>query len=47
MHSNIPPRRNRIGTKSADLWAWGIEEISNMQGPLAVQEYIQQNIRKL
>jgi hypothetical protein len=30
-------RRNRIGTKSADLWAWGLEDISNMQGPLAVQ----------
>jgi len=34
-------RRNRIGTKSAELWAWDIEDPSNMQGPLVVQEYIQ------
>eukprot|EP01016_Furgasonia_blochmanni_P019972 TRINITY_DN2223_c0_g1_i1.p1 TRINITY_DN2223_c0_g1~~TRINITY_DN2223_c0_g1_i1.p1 ORF type:complete len:259 (-),score=17.54 TRINITY_DN2223_c0_g1_i1:128-904(-) len=38
-------RRNRIGTRSADLWAWEIEDFSNMQGPLAVQEYIQELIR--
>ena len=37
-------RRNRIGTKSADLWAWEVEELTNNQGPLAVQEYIQQLI---
>lgn len=38
-------RRNRIGTRSADLWSWDIEDISKMQGPLAVQEYIQELIR--
>jgi hypothetical protein len=39
-------RRNRIGTKSTELWAWDIEDLSNMQGPLVVQEYIQLLIRK-
>lgn len=38
-------RRNRIGTKSADLWAWDVEDISKLQGPFAVQEYIQELIR--
>ncbi|KAL4453027.1 hypothetical protein ABPG73_015864 [Tetrahymena malaccensis] len=38
-------RRNKPGTRQADLWAWDIEDVSNMQGPLAVQEYIQELIR--
>jgi len=38
-------RRNRIGTKSADLWAWETEEIAKMQGSLFVQEYLQELIR--
>ena len=38
-------RRNRIGTKSADLWAWEVQDISNKQGSLFVQEYIQEVIR--
>jgi hypothetical protein len=38
-------RRNKIGTRSVDLWSWNVEEFSNMQGPLAVQEYIQELIR--
>lgn len=37
-------RRNRIGTKATDLWSWDVEDISQMQGPLAVQEYIQELI---
>jgi len=38
-------RRNKIGTRSVDLWSWNVEEFSSMQGPLAVQEYIQELIR--
>ncbi|KAM3142104.1 hypothetical protein pb186bvf_005758 [Paramecium bursaria] len=38
-------RRNKIGSKSADLWAWDVEDISQMHGPLAIQEYIQELIR--
>lgn len=38
-------RRNKKGTKSHDLWAWNVEEFSSLQGPLAVQEYIQELIR--
>ena len=38
-------RRNRIGTKSADLWAWEPQDISKMQGSLFVQEYLQELIR--
>jgi hypothetical protein len=38
-------RRNKIGTRSVDLWSWNVEEFSHMQGPLAVQEYIQELIR--
>ncbi|CAD8132428.1 unnamed protein product [Paramecium pentaurelia] len=38
-------RRNRIGTKAEFLWAWDVEDISQMNGPLAVQEYIQELIR--
>ena len=38
-------RRNRIGTKSSELWAWDVEDFSKMQGPFAVQEYIQELIR--
>ena len=30
-------RRNRIGTKAADLWNWEVEDIRKMTGPLAVQ----------
>ena len=37
-------RRNRIGTKAADLWGWEVEDIKKMTGPLAVQEYIQELI---
>ena len=37
-------RRNRIGTKTADLWGWEVEDIKKMTGPLAVQEYIQELI---
>ena len=38
--TNIVVRRNRPGTKAADLWNWGIEDISKMKGPFAVQEYL-------
>jgi Mob1/phocein family. len=38
-------RRNKKGTRSVDLWAWNVEDFSSMQGPLAVQEYIQELIR--
>ena len=33
-------RRNRPGTKASDLWSWGMEDISRMNGPFAVQEYL-------
>ena len=39
-------RRNRIGTRAKDLWNWKPLKFSQLQGPLAVQEYIQQTIRK-
>ena len=38
-------RRNRPGTKASDLWGWGMEDISKMNGPFAVQEYLQELIR--
>lgn len=38
-------RRNRPGTKAEDLWRWSLEDFSKMQGPFAVQEYIQELIR--
>lgn len=38
-------RRNRPGTRSSDLWVWEVEDIANMPGPFAVQEYIQELIR--
>ncbi|EGR32025.1 mps one binder kinase activator-like 3, putative [Ichthyophthirius multifiliis] len=38
-------RRNKPGTRQADLWSWDIENVSEMNGPLAVQEYIQELIR--
>nr|AIA82462.1 phocein [Stentor coeruleus] len=38
-------RRNRPGTKRSELWNWPLEEYSNMSGPFAVQEYIQELIR--
>jgi len=38
-------RRNRPGTKADDLWSWQQEDFSKMQGPFAVQEYLQQLIR--
>lgn len=40
-------RRNRIGTRAADLWSWQPQKFSEMEGPLAVQEYIQQMISKI
>lgn len=39
-------RRNRIGTRAADLYSWQPQNFSEMEGPLAVQEYIQQMISK-
>jgi hypothetical protein len=38
-------RRNRPGTKRSELWNWNQEEYSNISGPFAVQEYIQELIR--
>jgi len=38
-------RRNRPGTKAADLWNWEQEDIANMTGPFAAQEYLQELIR--
>lgn len=40
------PRRNRVGSKNGELWGWGVEDIRKMTGPLAVQEYIQELIRR-
>ncbi len=42
-----PLRRNRIGTKASELWSWEVEDIKQMKGPLAVQEYIQELISTL
>ena len=39
-------RRNRIGSKNSELWQWEVEDIRKMSGPLAVQEYLQELIRK-
>ena len=33
-------RRNKPGSKGVDLWNWGVEDISKMKGPFAVQEYL-------
>lgn len=41
----IRTRRNRPGTRLADLWTWGPEDYANLTGPFAVQEYIQELIR--
>lgn len=38
-------RRNRPGTKRADLWNWPLEDISTLNGPFSVQEHIQELIR--
>jgi len=40
-------RRNRPGTKAADMWNWGLEDIHKMSGAFVVQEYLQELIRKL
>jgi len=39
-------RRNRPGTKSSDFSSWPEESFENMESTLAVQQYIQQTIRK-
>ena len=38
-------RRNRPGTKAADLYSWAPEDFTKMKGLFAVQEYIQELIR--
>ncbi|XP_020917753.1 MOB-like protein phocein [Exaiptasia diaphana] len=38
-------RRNRPGTKAADLYKWPDEPFEEMDSTLAVQQYIQQQIR--
>jgi len=40
------PQRNRPGTKNADLNYWPDQSIQDMDGTFAVQQYIQQQIRK-
>ena len=39
-------RRNRPGTSSSDFCAWPEETFEEMDSTLAVQQYIQQTIRK-
>ncbi len=39
-------RRNRPGTKSSDFSNWPEEPFDTMESTLAVQQYIQQTIRK-
>ena len=39
-------RRNRPGTKAADMWNWGLEDINKMSGAFVVQEYLQELISK-
>ncbi|KAG7259178.1 hypothetical protein CRUP_010202 [Coryphaenoides rupestris] len=38
-------RRNRPGTRSKDFYNWPDESFEEMDSTLAVQQYIQQNIR--
>jgi hypothetical protein len=38
-------RRNRPGTKNADMYKWAPLSVSQLEGPLAVEEYLQQLIR--
>eukprot|EP00123_Amoebidium_parasiticum_P017294 comp23790_c0_seq1/m.41299 comp23790_c0_seq1/g.41299 ORF comp23790_c0_seq1/g.41299 comp23790_c0_seq1/m.41299 type:complete len:204 (-) comp23790_c0_seq1:556-1167(-) len=38
-------RRNRPGTKSEDLYNWPPQSLGDMESTLAVQQYIQQQIR--
>jgi len=38
-------RRNRPGTKNADMYNWAPLAVSQLEGPLAVEEYLQQLIR--
>uniref|UniRef100_A0A8C6Z7J8 MOB-like protein phocein n=1 Tax=Nothoprocta perdicaria TaxID=30464 RepID=A0A8C6Z7J8_NOTPE len=38
-------RRNRPGTKAQDFYSWPDESFEEMDSTLAVQQYIQQNIR--
>ena len=38
-------RRNRLGTKSGDLYSWTPEEFNKKKGLFSVQEYIQELIR--
>ena len=38
-------RRNRPGTKAADLYNWAPEDFNKMKGLFSVQEYIQELIR--
>ncbi|TKC51351.1 hypothetical protein EI555_000024 [Monodon monoceros] len=38
-------RRNRPGTKAQDFYNWPDESFDEMDSTLAVQQYIQQNIR--
>ena len=39
-------RRNRPGTKAADMWNWELEDIHKMTGAFVVQEYLQELISK-
>lgn len=44
--TNSEVRRNRPGTKSADYCQWPEENFEEMDSTLAVQQFIQQSIRK-
>ena len=45
MMSSTTIRRNRPGTRAADLYNWAPEEFNKMKGLFSVQEYIQELIR--
>jgi len=41
----LPDRRNRPGTKNKDMYKWEPLPLSRLEGPLAVEEYLEQLIR--
>lgn len=45
MEINNSLKRNKPGTKAADLYYWQPEELTKMKGLFSVQEYIQELIR--
>ncbi len=44
--NNTVFRRNRPGTSAHDWWCWSEQELDEMESTLAVQQFIQQLIKK-